>query len=585
MKKLDVIYFILKQRISNILLVSITFSSLIVIFMVGIGVKSVFYDYLRSDYGNIPDVKIQLNDLSDNKSDKLISDIRAEFKDEQIDLLTGYEFVQKVSIVDSEDLLLTDGLNLFIKGMRFDNKISMNIDNENIKLEVLNISYQDNLFIELKLNGLKIKDKNSVLFLSLNKAIQYNFCYDLTINDDILFLKVKPCKDKFDKLLEKLVDAKDADIKVELDGKVSSTKIIYSDLAYKSLILKSPNIEKADNISLQYNDIEISNNDIESFDIEDGELIINFYQDKSMSKNYKLFLSKILKDFINYKRMILKLKIHTFANDDEDDKQDKQLVYLNELTDLIDLIFSNEMGNLAISSTFLAQDLNNFGVLDNFNIKANDDELMINIRSTVEYNPEKKYDKNIIMLNQNVLKDSLNIKDKNNYIDIYGSTIQNSSSIKKLKNIIDKYDKNYTILVQEDIIPSIGPKKFLFDSSVMAVTIFILSILFIAMYIILIQFYSNFNSELALLKLYGSKVKYQMFVNLVSFIISTALIYFFMIHQEQVINEIMLKYFFIEYKIDIFDYIISIVILLVYIVMNYFLESKQIHKLNLIKGQ
>jgi hypothetical protein len=553
--------------------------------MVGLGIKNVFYDYLQSDYGNIPDIKIKIDNLSDIKTDKLIDDIISNFKDTNIDILKGYEDTKKVSILDSEELLLTDGLELFIKGVRFDEKIDLSIDTKHKKLKVEDISYDDRLYIKLNLDGLKIEDKKTIKFLSLNDPIDYNFCYDNIIKDDTLTLQVKKCKDKIDLMLETLANKKDQDIKVELDGVVSTTKIIYSDPTFKSLVLKATNQTNAKNISLKYQNTEISNDFVESFEIDDGEIIINFYQDKSMVKNYKLFLSKILRNYINYHRMILKLNLHTFASDDENDKEDKQLIYLNELTDLLDLIFAKDKGNLAISSTHLAEDLNNFAVLDNFNITSKDLDLLINIRSTVQYNPEKLYDKNIIIINQNILEEQFKIVNKNNYIDIYSKDLQSDTNIQRLNNIVKKYDKSFKILVQGDIIPSIKPKKFLFDSVVVSMAVFILVILFIAMYIILRQFYSNFNSELALLKLYGSKVKYQMFVNLVSFLISIVIIYIFMIYQEDIINTIMLKYFFIEYKIDIFDYYISIMILFVYIIINYFLESKEINKLNLIKGQ
>jgi hypothetical protein len=115
--------------------------------------------------------------------------------------------------------------------------------------------------------------------------------------------------------------------------------------------------------------------------------------------------------------------------------------------------------------------------------------------------------------------------------------------------------------------------------------VFILFILLIAMYIILLQFYSNFSSELALLKLYGSKIPYQTFINTISFLIASVLIYIFMVYQEEIINQIMLKYFFISYEINIIDYLSSIGILLSYVIIIFILEFKQIKKLNLIKGQ
>ncbi len=585
MTKLGVILFIIKQRVPNILLVSIMFSSLIVIFMVGIGIKNIFYDYVRSDYGNIPDLKIKINNLSDKNTDSLISDIREKFSDKPIDILTGYEAIQQVSIIDSEDLLLTSGLSLFVKGLRFSNKIKLSIDNKIVSLSIADISYQDDLYIKFNLNNLVIKDINSIKIIVKDELIEYGFCKSINIEDNILTIQANQCKNIIDTLLEKLEKDKAEKLKVEIDGVVFNANINYVDSYYKSIVIKNNNIRNIKKISLAYQDIEIDNSMIESTELADDELIINFTQDNSMIKNYKIFLSKILKEFINYHRMILKLKLHSFENDDIDDKQDKQMVYLNELTDLTDLIFTKDIGNLAISSTFLAQDLNNFGILDDFTIKTDEYEYTVNIRSTIEYNPEVGYDKNILIVNQNILEENLNLKDKNNYIDIYSEIFQNKSDIETLGRIVSKYDKSFKILSQEDIIPSIKPKKLLFSTSIISISIFILSILFIAMYIVLLQFYSNFNSELSLLKLYGSKIPYQAFINFTSFLISAVLNYIFMLQQEAIINKIMLKYFFINYEISIVDYFISISILFVYVIIVYLLEYKQIKKLNLIKGQ
>jgi len=585
MTKLSVIYFIIKQRVPNIVLLSIMFSSLIVIFMVSLGIKNVFYDYLRSDYGNIPDLKIILNDLSNEKTDAIIRQIKGKFKDKDIDFLKGYETIEKVSILDSEDLLLTNGLPLFIKGMRFDKKVLVSIDSKRLYLDIIDISYQDELFIKFDLKDIKINDKESIKVIADNTELDYGFCKEINIEDNILSIYAKTCEDEIDNLLKNLSTKQDEKIKVELDGKVFDTKVIFSDPYYKSLIVDANNIKKAQKVSLAYGKMEIDNSKVETFEIMDNELIINFKTVENVNKSYKIFLSKILRDFINYHRMILKLNLYAFEDDDKDDKQDAHLVYLNELTDLIDIIFAKNMGNLAISSTFLAQDLNNFGILDNFNIKTKKGEFNVNIRSTLEYNPEKHYDKNILILNNKVLEENFNIKDTNNYIDIYSGICSDNDNIEIIKSIVDKYDKHYSILSQEDIIPSIKAKKILFDSSVIAMTIFILGILFIAMYIVLIQFYSNFNSELSLLKLYGSKIPYQTFVNLAAFVISIGLNYIFMIKEEEIINQIMLKYFFIGYEINIVDFFVSLSILLVYVVLIYFLELQQIKKLNLIKGQ
>ena len=64
MKKLSFIFNILKQRVSNIILLSVMFSALLLIFMVGFSLKDVFYEYLRSGYGNVADMQVKINNLS-----------------------------------------------------------------------------------------------------------------------------------------------------------------------------------------------------------------------------------------------------------------------------------------------------------------------------------------------------------------------------------------------------------------------------------------------------------------------------------------------------------------------------------------
>ncbi len=587
MTKLSVIFFILKQRIPNIILLSIMFSSLIIIFMVGIGVQNVFYNYLRSSYGNIPEYKIKLSDISDEKILKLRDEMKQSFPSKKMDALLGFETMQNVSLVDGEGLMLTRGLDLFIKGLKFKKDLMLQIDGKLVSLPIERIEYQEEMSISLHLNGQTIKDPQSVQFISTttNEALEYGFCKKISVEDDLLTIQAIDCKTKSDDLQDILEKDNAKSVKIELDGNVFETGIIFNDTKYQSLVLDAKQIKEAKNISLSYKDIEIDNSMVSKLEVSNNELIVDFRSENNTGKKYKLFLSKILRDFINYNRMVLKLQLHAFEDDDASEKQDKELVYLDELTDLIDLIFAKEKGNLAISSTFLAQDLNNFGILDNFNIQTKDGKFDINIRSTLDYHPEKLYDKNILIVNKDLLDEQFQTNNKNNFIDLYLDESFNKEELEKLSSIIKKYDTYFKIISQDEIIPSIGAKKVVFNAVVFGGGAFILVILFIAMYIVLRQFYSNFSSELSLLKLYGSKIPFQAFINSVSFFISAVLNYIFLLQEEEVINKIMLQYFFIEYQISIVDYFISIGILLSYVVAMYYLEYQEIKKLNLIKGQ
>jgi hypothetical protein len=582
MSKNKFIFLILKKRISNILLLSIMFSSLIVIVMVGIGLKGIFYDYLRSDYGNIPDAKIKFSNISETNIQKIISDIKKSFK---ADTLYGYEDYFKVSIIDSEELQLTSSLPLLVKGIKFDESLNVKIDNKPLRLKVANIEYSDNLTIKLQLNGLKVKDKDSLVFLNNNQALEYNFCKDIELDHEYIILKSHPCTDKVDNLLAKMINKQPKKLELSLNSKKQTLELIEVDDYYKSIILQAPkNFIKLDSFALEYEGIKLNIDNIARYEIDGDELIIDFKKDNTSEKKYKRFLANILQDFINYKRMVLKVNIHSFADDDKDDKVDEELAYLNELTDYIDVIFKSKK-NIAISSEFLASDLNTFGVLDNFNMNLdNGNSFVSSIRSMVFYNPEKIYDQNILIYNYKVLQQYFNVSNKLNFIDIYTTSLD-EGDIKTLKNIVSKYTKDFKVISQIEIIPSIKPKKFMFDTTVGIFGVFILGILFIAMYIVLIQFYSNFLDELSLFKLFGSKIPYQTLINTTSFLISGMINYIILLKQEASINEIMLKYFFVRYEIDIIDFIISLSILGVFVVIIYILEQKQIKKLNLIKGQ
>ena len=282
--------------------------------------------------------------------------------------------------------------------------------------------------------------------------------------------------------------------------------------------------------------------------------------------------------------MILKLDLYAFEDDDEEDKQDNELVYLNELTDYIDIIFKKSNNNILIASEFLANDLSNFGLLEDFLIRYNGSEFKGNIRSTLFYNPEKIYNKNLLIVNNKLLQKEFKIAKEYNYMDIYLKQYSNNN-ILKLKQQILSLNKEVTFIMQEDIIPSITPKKSLFMGTYYGIFIFIFIILLVALYIVLIQFYSNYADELALFKLFGSAYPYQTLINFLAFILASIMNFYLMIQQEAVINSIMLKFFFIDYIIEIKDFWNAIGIIFIFIVIIYGLEKREMNKLNIIKGQ
>ena len=584
MKKLSFVLSILKQRISTIILLSIMFSALLLIFMVGFSLKDVFYEYLRSGYGNVPDLQAKVHNIETKK----LLDFRAKVKniDEYIDILFGYEDTYPITVTDSEDSVLAKEMPVLIKGLNLQNKLLVELDGKQQLLVIDSFEYDDNLHIELDLGDIKVKDKDSVEFIARGKAVELNFCTMTSIEDNKLILESQYCQDEIDQLFSRIDEKKSKYLKVGFDAQVSKLKILDIDRLYRTLVLKYDKKLTAKEFMVKLENIEIPNDLIESLEVYDGELIITFKRVENLELEYKRSIALILQNYINYNRFVLRVKNYAFDDEDEDALQRSQsveLVWLNELTDFLDMI-THTNGNLAVSSSYLAYDLNNLGILDNFTIASGDAEFVASIRSTFSYNPEKIYDKNILIFNKKVLEEQFGVGDENNFIDLYIDDAQ-SEKLDALKQMILKLDPDAKFITQEDIIPSIGPKKHLFNIVVISFTLLIFGILFVAMYVVLRQFYSNFESELALLKLFGLNQPFQAYINTTSFFISAVLIYFVLKYEESLINEIMMKYFFTRYDFDMINYLISLLILALYIFIIYLLERSSMKQLNLIKGQ
>jgi len=562
------------------------FSALLLIFMVGFSLKDIFYEYLRSGYGNVADMQVKLKSLST----KQLLEIRSKSKeiDEYIDILFGYEDTYTITVTDSEDSVLAKEMPVLIKGLNLENKLQVELDSKRQNLSIQSFEYDDNLRIVMSLNGLEVKDKDSIKFIARGDAIDLNFCTLTTIENDMLILESKFCEDKIDRFFSKIEEKSTKFIDVLVDKKSTKLEIIEVDQLYRTLVLKYEKVMNVKELSIKLENIEIRNSLIATIEAYDGELIISFKREENLELEYKRYIALILQNYINYNRFVLHVKYYAFNDEDETrdtlaQKQDREMVWLNELTDFLDMVmFSN--GNPAVSSSYLAYDLNNLGILDNFTMSSGDVEFSASIRSEFNYNPEKLYDKNILLFNKKVLQEQFGVGDENNFIDIYVEP-HNISKLETLKKIILEYDPKAKFIMQEEIIPSIAPKKRVFNILVICFSILIFGILFIAMYVVLRQFYSNFESELALLKLFGINQPFQAYINSTSFFISSALIYFVLKYEESIINSIMMKYFFTKYDFDMSNYLISLGILSIYIFVIYLLEISSIKKLNLIKGQ
>jgi len=171
MIKLGFIYKILKRRYINIVLLSIMFSSLIVVFMFGFGVKGLFYDYMRSDYGNIPDVKINMVSIEKKTTQEIVKKIK--HIDKNAHTLTGFEDVFDVSFYDSEDNQLTSNMPLSIVGIDFDVEVPFLIDSQKQMLKINSIDYEEGLEIRAKLDGLSIKNLSTVMIMDDEAPVSY----------------------------------------------------------------------------------------------------------------------------------------------------------------------------------------------------------------------------------------------------------------------------------------------------------------------------------------------------------------------------------------------------------------------------
>ena len=560
------------------------FSALLLIFMVGFSLKDIFYDYMRSGYGNIADMQIKTDNLSDANMEELKDKIKSLSDD--IDMLYGYEGVFNLTITDEEDSILTKDMPTLLKGLSLQNKLNVELDGKKIWLDIVNFEYDDKLRVELDLYDFKVKDKNSIKFISKGESIKPDFCTLTSIEDNKFVLESTHCKDNVDYFFQKLKDKEAKFVGIDIDNNVKNLEILELDQLYRTIVLKYDSKEKIENINIELEEISIPNTLVQSIEVYDDELIIAFKREENVELQYKRYISKVLPNYINYNRFVLNVKHYAFLDEEQSEQElyKEELVWLNELTDFLDLV-TNKNGNSAIASRYLANDLNNLGVLDNFTISSKDDvEFTSDIRSTFNYNPELIYDKNILFFNKRVLKEQFNVGDGNNFIDIY---LPNSfsSELSVIKDMVSLYDSDAKFIMQDEIIPSIAPKKKIFNIVVFLFSFLIFLILFIAMYVVLRQFYSNFENELALMKLFGLNQPYQTYINTISFFISSIVIYFVLCYEELQINYIIMKYFFTRYDFEMINYIISLAILFGYILIIYMLEIISIRKLNIIKGQ
>ncbi len=562
------------------------FLALLLIFTLGFSLKDLFYEYLRSGYGNVADLQVKLNNLPQKQLLEIKKKIHSI--DKSIDILFGYEDVYSITITDSQDSTLAKDMPILVKGLNFQKIIQVELDGKRENLEIESFEYDDNLKIVLNLNGLKVDDKDSIKFLTYDDAIALDFCTLTFLEKDTLSIESKYCEDDVDRLFFKIDEKNSKFLEVYLDDKKTKLKIVEVDKLYRTLVLQYKNELQVKKIFINLENIQLPNSSVASLESFDGELIVSFKRDENLELKYKRYIAKILRNYINYNRFVLRVKNYAFSDEEEyrdplEVMQEKELVRLNELTDFLDMVtFSN--GNAAVSSSYLAYDLNNLGILDNFTMSIDGVEFQASIRSTFDYAPERIYDKNILIFNKKVLENELGIGDANNFIDIYAQSLDDDT-LTQIKKMLLSYDAKAKFIIQEEIIPSIGPKKRMFNIVVVSFSLFIFGILFIAMYVVLRQFYSNFESELALLKLFGLNHPFQTYINSISFLISAVSIYFVLRYEENSINSIMMQYFFTRYDFDIKNYSISLIILAVYILIIYFLERVSMKKLNLIKGQ
>ncbi|MCW9026180.1 MAG: hypothetical protein OQJ77_02590, partial [Thiovulaceae bacterium] len=412
------------------------------------------------------------------------------------------------------------------------------------------------------------------------------FCTTSSIDENIFTLESTFCKDNIDHFFQRLEDKEAKFLAINIDDKINNLEIIELDQLYRTIVLKYNNEKPIREISINLEEITILNSSIQSVESFNGELIVAFKREENVEVLYKRYIAAILPNYINYNRFVLNVKHYAFEDEEqnEHDPYKEELVWLNELTDFLDMV-TNKGENAAIASKYLANDLNNLGVLENFTIAStNDVEFKSNIRSTFNFNPENLYDKNILFFNKKVLEKQFGIGKKNNFIDIYVPNY-NEEKLDFVKEIVSSYDSNAKYIMQDEIIPSIAPKKRVFHIVVLSFSFLIFLILFISMYVVLRQFYSNFESELALLKLFGLNQPYQTYINGIAFVTASVVIYFVLKYEESLINEIILKYFFTKYDFEIINYLVSLAILSGYIMIIYMLEIISIKKLNIIKGQ
>lgn len=573
MTKLKYIFYIFKKQTSTILLLFLLFSSLLFILTFGLSLKSTFLNYIQTSYGNIPDLVVKFrNDIDLKKALALQKKIKKI--DEKIFTNIGTSKKFKVTIKDYDDFVLFKDFNLSISGLYLPKKLDVSIDGKRYDLNLLDLNYDDGLSIKLDIKDIDIKNINTLTFLSKNKPIEYDFCKKITLLDSTVTLSALPCKSDVDRFLENLHNKKR--ISLTINNTPYEAKIKKVDKAGYIVVVDIDS--KIEPNTLSFNDKSIKKNDIEDFEKVDNDLYIYLKENTVDELQIKRFLAKIAKNFFNYDRVTLKVKNYSFEDEKISDRE-KELNYLNKITNIFDMI---QNPHIAISSTYLAADLNNFDILDNFHLVYDMQDIPFHIRSQIYFNPEKIYDKNILFFNMELLDKYFGNNHKINYINIYRDDFD-EDLFSQIKTILQPYDA--TFITQKMIAPSLDVKKLTFNSSILGFEAFVLIVFLISLYVILRQFYSNYYDELSLFKLYGSKLLYQTYINVFTFALACIAVLFFLKYKIESVNAILLKYFFRYYEFDIRYFLFSVAILFGIIALIAIVEKNLQKRLNLISSE
>jgi len=220
-----------------------------------------------------------------------------------------------------------------------------------------------------------------------------------------------------------------------------------------------------------------------------------------------------------------------------------------------------------------------------FNIKStimkySNEQIYLQVLDTFNFKPEKKINKSIILMNYSNFINHLKLIPKKFFIYIYCDESVNKNLLKKINDT----DSKVNCILKSEIIPDLLIEQSIVNNSIKLLYLLFTSIVFFIIFIKLVKFYSIYEDDLILLKIYGFNLPIffimTMIVSIPGILISYTLLYYFNIFN----NLLLTKYYYPPLDFNWSALVYSLITCFLILIIIYFIEIRMFHNISFSSG-